>query len=231
VINKYTLVFAAALSSPAAFAATIDISISNLTHAAYFTPLLVVGHNDSADVFELGTAASDALEAVAEGGDTSAFVTALTGAAAIENDPNGGPLAPGATTTITDMDTGEYDLLSIVAMVLPTNDGFVGLDSWAIPDTAGTYTIYLNAYDAGTEANNELIVSGSGAVDVLGIPADPGGNSGTGGTGVTTEETNATVHIHRGNIGDSSTTSGESDLVNTVHRWLNPVAKVVVTVK
>jgi len=39
------------------------------------------------------------------------------------------------------------------------------------------------------------------------------------------------VHIHRGNIGDDSMTDGKSDVTNTVHRWLNPIAKVTVTVK
>ena len=51
------------------------------------------------------------------------------------------------------------------------------------------------------------------------------------GTGVTTEEQNTTVHIHRGALGDDMADGGISDLNNTVHRWLNPVAKVTVTVK
>jgi len=47
---------------------------------------------------------------------------------------------------------------------------------------AGTYTFYLDAYDAGTEVNNE-IVNGAGAPGQLGIPADPQANNGTGATG------------------------------------------------
>jgi hypothetical protein len=65
----------------------------------------------------------------------------------------------------------------------------------------------------------------------LGIPASPGVTPGTQGSGVTSEETNMMVHIHRGNLGDDEATGGKSDLHNTVHRWLNPVAKVTVTVK
>ena len=60
------------------------------------------------------------------------------------------------------------------------------------------------------------------------LPLDP--ILGTGGSGVTNSETNATVHIHRGSIGDDSADGGNSDIVNSVHRWLNPVAKVTVTV-
>ena len=119
--------------------------------------------------------------------------------------------------------------LSLTAMLLPTNDGFVGLDSWKIPSEAGTYTFTVNAYDAGTEANDE-IVNGGGAPGVAGIPGAPGG-SGTGGTGVTDMEENTYVHIHRGSLGDDDLAGGKSDLDNTVHRWLNPVAKLVVTVK
>ena len=86
-------------------------------------------------------------------------------------------------------------------------------------------------YDAGTEANNELFVAGAGAPGALGIPADPSGKVGTGGTGLSTEDTNTTVHIHPGSIGDDDATGGKSDLDNTVHRWLNPVLKVTVTVQ
>ena len=123
------------------------------------------------------------------------------------------------------------DYLSLTAMLLPTNDGFVGLNSWKIPTEAGTYTIYLNGYDAGTEANDERVVEGSGALGVPGIPAAPGGNAGTGGSGVTSSESNTMVHIHPGNLGDDDLEAGISDLDNTVHRWLNPVAKLTVTVK
>ena len=45
--------------------------------------------------------------------------------------------------------------LSIAAMFLPSNDGFVGVDSWPIPTQPGTYTFRMNGYDAGTEANAE----------------------------------------------------------------------------
>ena len=50
-------------------------------------------------------------------------------------------------------------------------------------------------------------------------------------TGVTSTESNQMVHIHRGNIGDTDATGGISDVDSRIHRWLNPVAKVTVTVK
>ena len=168
--------------------------------------------------------------AVAEGGDISGFLSLLGG----EDDdtvanPAGGLLAPGDATTWTMTTVPERPRLSLVAMLLPTNDGFVGLDSLEIPTAPGSYVFDLLAYDAGSEANDERI-TGGGAPGVSGIPADPGENGGVSGTGVTTEESNPTVHIHRGVLGDGQAVGGISDLDHTVHRWLNPVARLTIDV-
>lgn len=214
-----------------AMAEIVDIKITNLTQGIYFTPLLVTAHADTFDLFELGDSASSELQAMAEGGDISGLVgmADAAGAISVEN-PAAGLLAPGHSTEIEDLATGTHDRLSIVSMLLPTNDGFVGLDSWTIPTQAGTYEIYLNAYDAGTEANDEII-NGAGAPGMAGIPANPAGNGGTNATGVTTTESNQQIHIHRGNIGDTDLSGGISDVDSRIHRWLNPVAKVTLTVK
>ena len=226
-----TLPLLAAMSASDLMAEVIDVKVTNLTQGMYFTPLLITAHADTADLFEVGDSAISEIQAMAEGGDISGLVTLADSVGAVSSEnPASGVLAPAASTSVTDMATGANDRLSIVAMLLPTNDGFVGLDSWKIPETAGTYTLYLNAYDAGTEANDE-IVNGGGASGVAGIPANPGANGGTNGTGVTSTESNQMIHIHRGNIGDTDLTGGISDVDSRIHRWLNPVAKVTVTVK
>ena len=115
-------------------------------------------------------------------------------------------------------------------MLLPTNDAFAGLNAIEIPTEPGTYTFNLPAYDSGTEANDELL-TGGGAPGAPGMPADPGGLTGTGGTGLAGPDNNPNVHIHRGAVGDSDATGGASDLDNRVHRWLNPVARVTITVR
>jgi hypothetical protein len=51
------------------------------------------------------------------------------------------------------------------------------------------------------------------------------------GTGVASTESNDAVHIHRGNLGDTDADGGVSDVDSRIHRWLNPVAKVVITVE
>lgn len=219
------------LASTFATAQTVDIEITNLTQGMYFTPILISAHDSSQHLFEAGQSATAELTAMAEGGDISSLASASEALGAMNSlNPANGPLAPSSQTMITDFDTGTNSYLSITAMLLPTNDGFVGLDSWSIPEATGTYTVYLNAYDAGTEANDE-IVNGGGSVGVLGIPANPGANGGSNGTGVTTSETNQTIHVHRGNVGDTDLNAGVSDVDSRIHRWLNPVAKVVVTVK
>lgn len=231
VLKLSALPIIAALTSTQVFAEVIDVKVTNLTQGMYFTPLLVTAHPDTADLFSVGDSASAEIQAMAEGGDVSGLVTIADSVGAVSSEnPAEGLLAPGTSTMISDMATGVNDRLSIVAMLLPTNDGFLGLDSWKIPETAGTYTLYLNAYDAGTEANDEL-VNGGGAPGVAGIPANPGANGGADGTGVTSSEDNQMIHVHRGNIGDTDATGGISDVDSRIHRWLNPVAKVVVTVK
>ncbi len=215
-----------ALLSSMSFAQTIDVEVTNLTHGLQFTPLLISAHTDASKLFEVGTEANAALEALAETGSYGLLDAAKLTDTVNDLGQAGVFLAPGDTRMVTNLDTGSNDVLSIVSMLLPTNDGFMGLNSWSIPEAAGTYTVYVNAYDAGTEANNEIIGG-----DDVNIPGDPGGLGGTGATGVTTTENNDSVHIHRGSIGDTLETAGVSDLNSRVHRWLNPVAKVVVTVK
>lgn len=109
----------------------------------------------------------------------------------------------------------------MTAMILPSNDGFVGINSWPIPTQAGTYTLRLNAYDAGTEVNDELRAN---------MPAPPFITLGNNGTGVTTLNPNTMVHIHSGNLGDFDPAGGVSDMDAGLHRWLNPVASVTVTI-
>ncbi len=226
-----TLLTLGALSSTPLIAQELSIKVTNLTHAIHFTPILAATHNSDTQLFMEGSPASASLRAMAEGGDISGLSTdtQALGANVVEN-PAGGLLAPGANTSFSLTNNDGNSHLSLTAMLLPTNDGFVGANSIEIPSTAGTYTYYLNAYDAGTEANNELIVEDSGAPGVLGIPADPSSNNGTNGSGLTSIENNTMIHIHRGIIGDNNATSGDSDLSTTAHRWLNPVAQLVITV-
>ena len=219
------------LSSGSLLAQDISLSVTNLTHATYFTPLLIAAHDRHTDLFEPGMAASDHLQAMAEGGDISGLIDdVIASGGDYVADPAGGLLAPGATVeAMIDLHGNRNRQLSLVGMLLPTNDGFVGLDSLKIPRMPGTYTVYLHGYDAGTEANDE-INTGGGAPNTPGVPADPGGNAGSGGVATVGADHNPTVHLHRGVIGDDDPTGGPSDLDARIHTWQGPVAKLVIRV-
>lgn len=219
-----------AFASSQALAANVTVEIQNLTQGLYFTPIATVAHTSDTSLFEVGEEASTEIQEMAEGGSLAGLTTVATSINAdMLAETAEGPLGPTAKVSGSFMTADTNTVLSIVAMILPSNDGFIGLDNWTIPTEAGTYTVYLNAYDAGTEANDELV--GGGAPGVAGMPAPPFLTLGTGGSGVATGIENNMIHIHPGNIGDDSATGGKSDVTNSIHRWLNPVAKVTVTVQ
>lgn len=224
--------FAACASMPT-MAADFDVEIQNVTRGIYFTPLLVAAHPDSASLFESGAAASANLQAMAEGGDISGLEADLnTVGATQDNNPAGGLLAPGASTTATlNTDAAAANTeLSIVGMMLPTNDGFIAANSITVPTAPGEYTYFLNAYDAGTEANDEIRGSGTPGEAGFPVPGPIDGDIGNGGTGLAATA-EGFVHIHRGVLGDTNNAGGASDIDSTLHRWLNPVAKVTITVR
>lgn len=218
-------------SAASAWERMIDVEVANLTNATYFTPLLVATHGSGLHLFQVGEPASTHLQAMAEGGNIDGLVSDVESADGhyVAN-PAGGLLAPGMSVTASMKIENYKRNLSVAAMLLPTNDGFVGLDGVRVPRARGTYTYYLRGYDAGTEANDEL-VTGGGAPGAPGIPADPGGFAGSGGSGVAGADHNPNVHIHRGVVGDHDEAGGASDLDAGVHRWQGPVAKVTVTVR
>ena len=223
---------AATLSAaPAANATDFDVTITNLTNGIYFTPFLVAAHPAGTTLFATGQPASANLQAMAEGGDISGLEADVNGlGATVVANPAGGLLGPtGSTTFNMNTDGTSNDRLSAVAMLLPTNDAFAGLNAIEIPTEPGTYTFDVPAYDAGTEANDEIL-NGGGMPGTPGMPADPGGLAGTGATGAAAADVNPNVHIHRGSLGDTDAAAGTSDLDSRVHRWLNPVIRVTVTV-
>ena len=219
------------LTTAPASAREITVEVTNLTNASYFTPLLIANHRRDSHLFQPGSPASANLQAMAEGGDISGLISEVeaAGGNAVAN-PAEGLLAPGQTASTTlQVPRRGNRYLSVTAMVLPTNDGFIGLNGIRIPRRPGVYHYDLPVYDAGTEANDEII-NGAGAPGQPGIPADPGGNGGINGSGVSGADTNPSVHIHRGIIGDNDPAGGASDLDANIHRWLNPAARVTITV-
>jgi len=213
---RYALTAAAVsgllLSSTAATAggpASYHVTITNITNSINFTPILVTSHREGVSLYELGSPASDELTAIAEGGD----IAPLT--AVLHDDPRvadvqdtGGLLGPGESVTVTVSATHGANNISMASMMLPTNDGFIALNSVKAP-RHGTATYYSPGYDAGTEPNDELCIS---------IPGPncggEGPSPGAGGEGY--------VHINRG-------IHGIGDLAPDVYDWRNSVAKITIS--
>ncbi|MBX2824110.1 MAG: spondin domain-containing protein [Gammaproteobacteria bacterium] len=210
-----------------ATASSYEVTVTNLTSGIHFTPLIVAAHPGDVSMFQSGQPASTQLQAIAEGGDISGMASLLEGigATVVTGD---GLMAPGGSATFTVDTTGHSAnaYLSIAGMLLPTNDGFLGLNSISLRNGSGTYNV--PGYDAGTEGNDELV--GSGAPFEAGFPAPPpivASGTGTGGQGIDVPA-EGFVHIHRNVIGDFDPNGGVSDINAAVHRWLNPVARVTV---
>lgn len=220
-----------ALAAPSSQAADISVQVQNLTRGVYFTPLLIAAHADAAKAFSAGSPASANLQKMAEGGDISGLASDMTNAGAvIVSNPANGLLAPGAMASGSLMTTNNQNRLSVLGMMLPTNDGFIALNSLMLPTTPGTYSYDVNAYDAGTEANDEIRGGGASGVRGMPVPGPLDALVGKGGAGIDAVA-EGFVHIHRGSIGDSDVNGGKSDLDASRHRWLNPVARVTVIIK
>ena len=226
------LAVAAVATTSSVQAAEFSVEIENLTRGTYFTPLAVAAHPAGTSLFELGGTASAEVQAIAEGGSLTSAGALLTSIGATQaNNPAGGLLAPGASATaMLNTDGTSNVLLTVMGMILPTNDGFVALNSIEIPTEAGTYTYFARAYDAGTEANDEVRGSGDSGMPGFPVPPPIDAEIGTGGTGVTGATAEGFIHVHRGVLGDTNATGGTSDIDSTLHRWLNPVAKITITV-
>ncbi len=147
-------------------AAVVDVTVTvqNLApvNGISFAPLHVGFNNGSFDAFNLGGVATAPIISVAEGGAGGAWQAAFAAA-----DPTatrgtiGGLLQPGASSNLTfRVDTALNPFFTFGAMVVPSNDFFIGNDSpteYRLFDAAGNLnvaTIGIKArdiWDAGSE--------------------------------------------------------------------------------
>ena len=195
------------------------ITVTNMTSGAYLTPILVVGHSDlQTSMFAFGKAASEEVQAVAEGGNIEPLATQFedAGAEVVEN-PAGDLLGPGQKTTFTLSKVNTR--ISLITMILPTNDGFIALDNANLH----TGSQFLYALDAGTEANDEQ-VTGGGEPNTPGIPADPGGKADRNAIGIPGVKVEGAVDRHPGISGEVG-----SALDPEIHGWSGPIALIEIS--
>ena len=182
------------------------ITITNLTRGTLFTPPLAVSHGRIAKVFKLGEAPSDELAQLAEGGNTQPIQDALFATGKAKDAANGGPVFPGQSVSMMVKADGARRI-SLFAMMVPTNDGFISLNGIKGPGKGGKKVIYIPAYDAGSEINDEHCGN---------IPGPQ-----CAGEGYNAASGEGYVHIHAG-------IHGIGDLVAADYDWRNPVAKVLI---
>ncbi len=190
------------------------VTVTNLTNDQQFTPLLVASHREGVALFTLGDAASPELATLAEEGNTAPLTTLLLSNPDVKEVTTAGPLLdPGASRTVTIPVRGNFNHISVAAMLIPTNDAFFAVNGVEAPHGKGTLTVYSPAYDSGSEINDET------CANIPGPHFDECGGPGTGGAPSGGEE--GYVHIHRGIHGIGDINAGERD-------WRNPVAKITI---
>jgi hypothetical protein len=193
-----------------------EVTITNITPGQTFTPQLVVTHPQQAQLFNLGDPASEELEILAEAGNTQPLTDAVVNIAMdVQTIP--GLLEPGQSSSITVIGHPQKGYISVVAMMIPTNDTFIGLNRVPLP-RKGTATFMVPAYDAGTEFNDQSCQNMPGPA--CGIPD----------AGYSPESGEGYVHIGNGfhDLGDVDE-GGFVVLGPQTYDWRNSVARITVT--
>ncbi|WP_327585215.1 spondin domain-containing protein [Nonomuraea sp. NBC_00507] len=133
---------------------TWTVKIQNLTPPGSqpLSPPVVVVHSPSVHVWQLGRFASRGVAAVAEDGDAPTLIKEISKRPGVRDAfaPASAPIAPGQSATF-QVKVRPGDRISVVSMLVNTNDGFTGVD--ALRPRPGS--IRTMAYDAGSEKNLE----------------------------------------------------------------------------
>lgn len=188
---------------------TFVVSVTNLTQSQIISPPLAVVHDRRVELFEVGTEASDSLALMAEDGNPVPLADDMLASSHVfDAAAAAGGVMPGATVEITVQVAHPYNFISVVGMLVTTNDAFFGVQSIPAPRDRGPISVRAPAYDAGSEVDNE-------SCDF--IPGPPCGSGGVRDT-VGAE---GFIHIHSGIQGHGDLDAGTWD-------FNNPVARVTV---
>ena len=215
---------------------TYRVTIRNLTSGQPLSPPVVATHRGDDQLFEVGEPASVGVREIAENGNNApirAFLEANpfgtisdfaeSSVPLFPEDTPGGaeapnpPEFPDAVTLSVTADRHARHL-SVVAMLVCTNDGFTGVNSLRLPKAGRTVTVKTNGYDAHTEVNDEDLAHIVPPCQLIGVSS---GEAGMDVSNPALAEGGVIAH-HEG-------IKGGSDLVRWVHGWKDPVAQIKVT--
>jgi hypothetical protein len=211
--SMLALFAAAVLAVPAAAwsddddgARTWNVTVTNLTRPGSqpLSPPLFVIHSSRADVWSVGEIATHPVAAIAEDANNAPAESALADLPGVRDvfTGAGGPIPPGASRTYSIETRGHFNRLSILTMLVNTNDAFTGLDSLRVRGRGGT--LMTSAYDAGSERNNEDADFIPGPCCNHPFVRDPEGEL---------------IRMHEG-------IKGTGDLSPAVYGWSGPVARI-----
>jgi hypothetical protein len=180
--------------------------VTNLTRPGSqpLSPPLFVVHSSRADVWSVGDIASHPVAAIAEDANNAPAESALAdlpGVRTVFTGP-GGPIMPGTSRTYAVETRGHFNRLSVVTMLVNTNDAFTGLDSLRAGGLGAS--VMAQAYDGGSERNNEDADFIPGPCCNHPFVRDPEGEL---------------IRMHAG-------ITGVGDLNPAVYGWTGPVARI-----
>jgi hypothetical protein len=187
---------------------TYKVTITNLTPGQPFAPVMAATHRPGISFFEAGQAPSDELAMLAEAGNGQPMADKLLTMPGVSDAQIStmGLTFPGHSTTVMVTAKRGVHRISVASMLGATNDAFFAIKDVPLPKGNHTVTYMANAYDAGSETNDELMSTVAGLGGEGYSPFDDG---------------EGFVHIHSG-------VHGVGDLVAATMDWRNPVAQIVI---
>jgi len=202
--------------NPDRFSATAEyeVVLENLTpltgpaSSQPFSPPILVTHKSGIRLFKPGKYASNELRQIAEDAVNGPMVEKLKNSDKVYQVVEGGstPIFPGESATFSIQAERGYNRISLVSMLVNTNDAFTGITRAKLP-RHGKRVYYLYAYDAGTEKNTELTAH---------IPGPCCGSP------LVRVPTHHKIKFHRG-------IRGIGDLDSAIYDWNRKVAKLTIS--
>jgi hypothetical protein len=190
-----------------------SVTVTNLTPPGSgppgsqpLSPPLFVVHSRKADVWSVGEIANHGVAAIAEDANNAVLESALSDVSGVKSVSTGagGPIPSGQSRTYRVETAGRFSRLSVLTMLVNTNDAFTGLDSVHASGRGATFTTM--AYDAGSERNNELKSHIPGPCCENPFVRDPEG---------------ALIRPHEG-------ITGRGDLSPAAYDWNGPAARITI---
>ena len=144
---------------------TTDSVPGGVVGGAHFTTLVGAVHNDQITFWEPGGTATNGVRGVAETGNTDGFENEVSAAGVnavlVKKNTSGG----GTPTSTFDVEfTASHPLFTLLSMLGPSPDWFVGVSGLSMQDEQGQWlsdlSVDLFAYDAGTRSSHTFSLGG-----------------------------------------------------------------------